>query len=131
MNTTVSHWPTEDKQAVHDYLMERYAPLNPVKVAIVGSHAWGTPTDKSDLDIIIYVEDGTEYPKEKEGFYRDDTLWVVGFEPISRFLRLWSLANLHLGVYDLTLDTYHPGNVEDEAFWVQVQKGERTLHDDR
>ncbi|MFH1643797.1 MAG: nucleotidyltransferase domain-containing protein [bacterium] len=33
---------------------------NPLKIYIFGSYAWGNPTEDSDLDLLIVVEDSNE-----------------------------------------------------------------------
>ena len=39
---------------VKDRLMEAYDPL---AIYLFGSHAWGTPTDDSDLDLLVVIPD--------------------------------------------------------------------------
>lgn len=127
MNTTVSNWTTEEKQAVLDFILNKYADLNPLKVAIVGSFAWGSPHEGSDLDIVVYVSNDDTPPAAKDGFDKDGQWWVVGVEKLSGFLRPWSKTLLNLGVYDLTEDTYHLGDPEDEQLWREVKNNRASL----
>lgn len=34
--------------------------LNPDQIILFGSHAWGTPTEESDVDLLIIVPDSAE-----------------------------------------------------------------------
>ena len=38
------------------------AALNPEKIYLFGSHAWGTTTKDSDIDLFIIVKDSTQPP---------------------------------------------------------------------
>lgn len=42
-----------DIEQIKLMIVERLKPLNPLKVILFGSYAYGTPTDKSDLDICV------------------------------------------------------------------------------
>ena len=44
-------------------LIERLKPVNPVKIILFGSHAYGTPVEQSDLDLLVVV-DSDHFPKD-------------------------------------------------------------------
>ncbi|MEA2012526.1 MAG: nucleotidyltransferase domain-containing protein [Verrucomicrobiota bacterium] len=48
-------------------LVETY---NPIAIFLFGSYAWGNPTDDSDLDIMIILDDSDEksYVRPRKGF---------------------------------------------------------------
>ena len=41
------------------------ADLNPEQIILFGSHAWGTPTDESDVDLLIIVSESRETPHKR------------------------------------------------------------------
>lgn len=48
-------------------IVERLRPLEPCKVIVVGSHAWGMPDSDSDIDLLVVLDDDT---MQKEGSSR-------------------------------------------------------------
>ena len=38
-------------------IIERLKPLNPDKIILFGSHAYGTPTEESDIDLFLLKDD--------------------------------------------------------------------------
>ena len=42
---------------------------DPIAIYIFGSYAWGTPTEDSDLDLLVVVRDSIEKPQKKELYY--------------------------------------------------------------
>lgn len=38
-------------------IIERLRPLEPYKIIVVGSHAWGTPDPDSDIDLLVVLDD--------------------------------------------------------------------------
>lgn len=46
-----------DIEAIKDEIIERLKPLNPDKVILFGSYAYGTPTDESDIDLFLVKDD--------------------------------------------------------------------------
>lgn len=61
--------------SVKDKLVKAY---NPLKIYIFGSYAWGTPTQDSDLDLIIVIATSRQqfYERAVKGYHvlRDMTL---------------------------------------------------------
>lgn len=47
---------------------------NPVAIYLFGSYAWGTPTDDSDLDLLVVVDQSDERPI-KRSFNGYKALW--------------------------------------------------------
>jgi predicted nucleotidyltransferase len=39
--------------------------LNPEQIILFGSHAWGTPTEESDVDLLIIVSESHESPHKR------------------------------------------------------------------
>jgi len=46
-----------DIEMIKDEIIERLKPLNPDKVILFGSYAYGTPTDESDIDLFLVKDD--------------------------------------------------------------------------
>ena len=64
----------ETIEEVKNRLVKAY---NPLAIYLFGSYAWGTPTEDSDLDLLIVVEKSDErrYKRQHLGF---DALWGLG-----------------------------------------------------
>jgi predicted nucleotidyltransferase len=41
------------------------AEFHPEQIILFGSHAWGTPTDDSDVDLLVIVSDSHESPYQR------------------------------------------------------------------
>lgn len=41
------------------------AQLHPEQIILFGSHAWGTPTEDSDVDLLVIVSDSDESPHKR------------------------------------------------------------------
>lgn len=46
-----------DIEILKNKIVERLKPLEPEKVILFGSYAWGSPDDNSDLDIYVVTKD--------------------------------------------------------------------------
>jgi len=46
-----------DIQELKDEIIKRLKPLNPYKIILFGSYAYGTPTKNSDIDLYIVTND--------------------------------------------------------------------------
>ena len=57
-------------EAVKRDIVEKLKPLNPYRVILFGSYAYGTPTEDSDLDICI-IEKNIFSKKEKKSKIRE------------------------------------------------------------
>lgn len=54
-----------DIEKIKIEIVEKLKPLNPRKIILFGSYAYGTPTEESDLDICVINNDFTSKIKEK------------------------------------------------------------------
>jgi uncharacterized protein len=43
----------KERKSLHKKIIERLKPLNPVKIILFGSYAYGNPTEDSDIDICV------------------------------------------------------------------------------
>lgn len=48
---------TENKEHIREILISRLKPLDPEKIILFGSYAWGSPTNESDIDLYIVTKD--------------------------------------------------------------------------
>ena len=51
---------------------------NPLAIYLFGSYAWGTPTEESDVDFFVIVDE-TEIPYHKRPRTGEKSLWKIGF----------------------------------------------------
>jgi len=49
-----------DIEKVKDEIVERLKPLNPDKIILFGSYAYGTPNEDSDIDLFLIKDDLSE-----------------------------------------------------------------------
>ena len=54
-----------DIELIKLIIIEKLKPLNPEKIILFGSYAYGTPTKDSDLDICVVASDYTSKMEEK------------------------------------------------------------------
>ena len=54
-----------DIEKVKNEIVERLKPLNPDKIILFGSYAYGTPTENSDIDICIVEANVASKSQEK------------------------------------------------------------------
>ncbi|MBM4078966.1 MAG: nucleotidyltransferase domain-containing protein [Planctomycetes bacterium] len=51
---------------VLDEIVKRLVPeFHPEEIILFGSHAWGTPTEDSDLDLLVVVSESKETPHQR------------------------------------------------------------------
>lgn len=64
----------ETIEEIKNRLVKTY---NPLAIYLFGSYAWGTPSEESDLDLLIVIEKSDErrYKRQHIGF---DALWGLG-----------------------------------------------------
>jgi predicted nucleotidyltransferase len=56
-----------DIEALKPQIVEKLKPLNPKKIILFGSYAYGVPTEDSDLDLCIITESaGTKIEKKSK-----------------------------------------------------------------
>ncbi len=51
-----------DTKTLKDMTNRLIKEFSPEKIILFGSHAWGTPTEDSDLDMMVVVSDSDERP---------------------------------------------------------------------
>jgi predicted nucleotidyltransferase len=51
--------------------------LHPEQIILFGSHAWGTPTEDSDIDLVVIMPDDAGPPAEVD-FRARTALWDLG-----------------------------------------------------
>jgi len=57
-----------DLEKIKPLIIEKLKPLNPKKIIIFGSYAYGNPTEDSDLDICVVEKD---YKNKYGSVYKD------------------------------------------------------------
>ena len=63
--------------AIFDWLVKA---IDPLKIILFGSHAYGNPDNKSDLDLCIVVEDGNSSYKTQVTAYQALTGILIPFD---------------------------------------------------
>lgn len=56
----------ENNSILEKWIVERLISLNPVKIILFGSYAYGQPTEDSDLDICVVKEDVKSKSSERK-----------------------------------------------------------------
>ncbi|KPL04660.1 MAG: hypothetical protein AMK75_00945 [Planctomycetes bacterium SM23_65] len=51
-----------DEDTLEEIVRRLVAEFSPEAIILFGSHAWGTPTDDSDLDLLVIVSESDEAP---------------------------------------------------------------------
>ncbi|MDO9543107.1 MAG: nucleotidyltransferase domain-containing protein [Kiritimatiellia bacterium] len=51
-----------DSKLLDEIVSRLVAEFDPEQIYIFGSHAWGTPTEDSDLDLLVIVSESNERP---------------------------------------------------------------------
>ena len=79
--------PQIDIEKIKFEIIERLKPLNPNKIILFGSYAYGTPTKESDIDLFL-LKDDLEISDRSDDFTIDD---LVGRDSKDSGLqRLWN-----------------------------------------
>ena len=71
---------------------------NPLEIYLFGSYAWGTPTEESDLDLLIVVE-ASEEKKYKRGIKGSLALYGLG---IAKDILVFTKAEFEAVSSDIT-----------------------------
>lgn len=58
-----------DLNNIKDDIVNALLPLDPLKIIVFGSYAYGNPTEDSDLDICVVEKDYSNKFEEKEKIY--------------------------------------------------------------
>lgn len=53
-------------QSIESTIVDKLKPINPLKIILFGSYAYGTPTEDSDLDICVVKKEVKSKSKEKK-----------------------------------------------------------------
>jgi len=78
-----------DINTIKDEIIEALLPLNPSKIILFGSHAYGTPTEDSDIDIFLLkdnlkLDELREYELQARKYIRKIIFeYHVGFDIVS------------------------------------------------
>jgi len=51
-----------DSKLLEEIVRRMVAEFDPEQIYLFGSHAWGIPTDDSDLDLLVIVSESNEHP---------------------------------------------------------------------
>ena len=80
---------SKEQKDLKPQIIERLKPLNPDKIILFGSYAYGTPTKESDIDIFLLKDDLTldnlrYYEREARKNLRDLIFkYKIGFDILS------------------------------------------------
>jgi len=66
-----------NKEIIEEVKTRLVKTYDPIAIYLFGSYAWGNPTEDSDLDLLIIIEESDErrYKRQNIGF---DALWGLG-----------------------------------------------------
>jgi len=53
------------KELIEEITQRLVEEFQPYRIILFGSHAWGTPTDDSDVDICVLIEESIEPPARR------------------------------------------------------------------
>lgn len=56
----------QNVQSIESVIVDKLKPINPLKIIIFGSYAYGTPTEDSDIDICVVKKEVKSKSKEKK-----------------------------------------------------------------
>lgn len=56
---------TVKPELIDEIVRRLVAEFRPERIYLFGSHAWGTPTEDSDLDLLVVVSDSDHSPYER------------------------------------------------------------------
>ena len=103
-----------DLEKLKKEIVERLKPLNPDKIILFGSYAYGTPNEDSDIDIFLI----------KNGLKKEE----VRDEMLKAQMLLWNLVKkYHLG-FDVFVDSidrvkYRVKYIKDQFYSEILDKG--------
>jgi len=89
---------------IKDEIIEKLKPLNPDKVILFGSYAYGTPTQDSDIDLFLVKNDKKDKHYEAKAMMQLRTLtqkYNVGFDILSTTSDALHSANDHFYKIDI------------------------------
>ena len=72
-------------EVIKDEIVERLRPLNPEKIILFGSYAYGKPTEDSDIDLCIIEKSVLSKSKEKmkiRNLLKDEPLSNLQIHPL-------------------------------------------------
>lgn len=101
-----------DIEVLKHEIVERLKPLNPDKIILFGSYAYGTPTEDSDIDLFL-VKDSS-----------DDTNYTV--EAKMKLLGL--IDKYHLGFDILSAPSTFLNTREDHFYKVDILEKGRVIY---
>ena len=89
---------------IKDEIIEKLKPLNPNKVILFGSYAYGTPNEDSDIDLFLVKDDTKEKHYEAKAMMklRDLTQkYHIGFDILSTSNEKLNSSNDHFYKVDI------------------------------
>jgi len=104
-----------DIEELKPLIVERLKPLNPDKIILFGSYAYGTPTEESDIDLYVVTDDDFMPQTWKE----KSDLKLKYFKKLETIARKSGL--------DLILHTkpmYEKFKHYNSHFWHEIEKGD-------
>ena len=74
-----------DIDILKDEIVQRLKPLNPNKIILFGSYAYGTPRDDSDIDLFLVMDQPKENIEAKALFFLRDLMrkYKIGFDVLA------------------------------------------------
>jgi predicted nucleotidyltransferase len=85
---------------------------HPIEIYLFGSYAWGTPTDDSDLDLLVVVETSNQKRYER---------------PINGLLALFGL-NISKDLIVSTRDEFTKNAVDESTLYFKIKQHEKRLY---
>ena len=70
---------------IKNEIIERLKPLDPDKIILFGSYAYGVPRDDSDIDLFLVMDHPTENIEAKALFFLRDLMrkYKIGFDVLA------------------------------------------------
>lgn len=93
-----------DIENIKDEIIEKLKPLNPDKVILFGSYAYGTPNENSDIDLFLVKDDKKDKHYEAKAMMQLRSItqkYHIGFDILSRSSDTLNLANDHFYKIDI------------------------------
>jgi predicted nucleotidyltransferase len=93
-----------DIETIKDEIVDKLKPLNPDKVILFGSYAYGTPNEDSDIDLFLVKDDTKEKHYEAKAMMQLRSLtqkYHIGFDILSTSSETLSRATDHFYKIDI------------------------------
>ncbi|MEA3352218.1 MAG: nucleotidyltransferase domain-containing protein [Campylobacterota bacterium] len=93
-----------DIENIKDEIIEKLKPLNPDKVILFGSYAYGIPTKDSDIDLFLVKDDKKEKHYEAKAMMQLRSItqkYHIGFDILSTSSEALHCSNDHFYKVDI------------------------------